>query len=88
MSMQISPRSRRNTLFVYFQLKSTRPTAIMSGKQLTKKQKEAKECREQKVAEFCLKCSIIDEVFSMIEPILLITNVIAKKRCVNELELH
>ena len=36
--------------------------AIMNGKPLTKKQKEAKEKREQKEAEFRLKCSIIDEI--------------------------
>ena len=36
--------------------------AIINGKPLTKKQKEAKERREQKEAEFHLKCSIIDEM--------------------------
>ena len=36
--------------------------AIMNGKPLTKKQKGAKEKREQKEAEFRLKCSIIDEI--------------------------
>ena len=35
---------------------------IMNGKPLTKKQKETKERREHKEAEFWFKCSIIDEV--------------------------
>ena len=35
---------------------------IMTGKPLTKKQQEAKLKREQKEAEFRLKCSIIDEI--------------------------
>ena len=34
----------------------------MTGKPLTKKQQEAKLKREQKEAEFRLKCSIIDEI--------------------------
>ena len=36
--------------------------AIMTGKPLTNKQQEAKLKREQKEAEFRLKCSIIDEI--------------------------
>ena len=34
----------------------------MNGKPLTKKQKEGKERREQKEAEFLLKCYIIDKI--------------------------
>ena len=36
--------------------------AIMNCKPLTKKENEGMERREQKEAEFLLKCSIIDEI--------------------------
>ena len=63
----------------------------MNGKPLTKKQKEAKEKREQKEAEFRLKCSIIDEIkeypvlYDKAHPLTL--NVTAKKKFMKELVL-
>ena len=57
--------------------------AIMNGRPLTKKQKEAKEKREQKEAEFHLKSTL----FCMTRHTPLTSNMTAKKKFMKELVL-